>query len=46
VADRYGTLVFQALAATAAALDPPEEILTWTRYVGMQCAECTDHGPA
>ena len=43
VADRYGTLVYQSLAATPVTLDPPSELLSWARFVGMQCTECFDH---
>jgi hypothetical protein len=43
VADRYGVLVFQSLGATPAAVDSPEEVLAWTRFIGMQCSECLDH---
>jgi peroxiredoxin len=42
VADRYGVLVHAAVAPTADALDPPEEVLAWTRFIGMQCSECLD----
>ncbi len=38
VADRYGVLVHITQAPTAAALEPPAEILTWARYIGMQCS--------
>jgi peroxiredoxin len=42
VADRFGELVHPAVADTAEALEPPEEVLAWTRFIGMQCAECLD----
>ena len=42
VADRYGVLVFQSLGAGPAAVDPPAEVLAWTRFIGMQCSECLD----
>jgi peroxiredoxin len=42
VADRYGVLVFQSLGAGLAAVDPPAEVLAWTRFIGMQCSECLD----
>ncbi len=38
VADRYGVLVHAAVAPTAAALEPPAEVLAWARYIGMQCS--------
>ena len=40
VADRYGVLVHLSSAPAAAALEPPEEVLAWARYIGMQCSEC------
>ncbi len=40
VADRYGVLVHAAIAPSAAALEPPAEVLAWARYIGMQCSEC------
>ena len=42
VADRYGVLVFQSLGAGPASVDPPAEVLAWTRFIGMQCSECFD----
>lgn len=42
VADRYGVLVYQALGLTLAAVDSPDEVLAWTRFIGMQCSECFD----
>jgi peroxiredoxin len=42
VADRYGIVTYQMVAADAAALAPPEEVLAWARFLGMQCAECSD----
>lgn len=42
VADRYGVLVHPALAARAADVETPEEVLAWARYIGMQCSECLD----
>jgi peroxiredoxin len=42
VADRYGVLVHVAGAPSAAQLEPPEEVLAWARFVGMQCSECLD----
>jgi peroxiredoxin len=42
VADRYGVLVHSAVADTAETLEPPEEVLAWTRFIGMQCSECLD----
>ncbi len=42
VADRYGVLVHSAGAATVETLEPPDEVLSWTRFIGMQCSECLD----
>jgi peroxiredoxin len=42
VADRYGVLVHAAVAPTAATLEPPDDVLAWTRFIGMQCSECLD----